>query len=184
MSISVGGNAESTPTNENLTMRNGHTFQSHSDSSRRFSIKRPSTRKPTDNQPGSGPGAIRRQTGRLVQWKKRREGKLGAGTFVELTLTSQTWRDIVWKHQLFIYRPSNVESTVASPADDRRRIVERFARTAAGAGNDKMPGEATVVATLAEIMRAPVAVLMQVPEQPLFGGKKEDEIFPTRSTST
>ena len=44
-------------------------------------------------------------------------------------------------------------------------------------GNDKMPGEATVVATLAEIMRAPVAVLMQVPEQPLFGGKKEDEII-------
>src|SRR5437899_2750089 len=36
-------------------------------------------------------------------WTKRREGPLGKGTYVELTLTSQTWRDIQWKHQLFIY---------------------------------------------------------------------------------
>src|SRR5688572_12844884 len=42
------------------------------------------------------------------QWKKRREGKLGNGQFAELTLTSQTWRDIAWKHQLFIYRPSAI----------------------------------------------------------------------------
>ena len=33
------------------------------------------------------------------------------------------------------------------------------------------------MASLAETMGAPVAVLMQVPEQPLFGGKKEDEII-------
>src|SRR5688572_22807043 len=44
------------------------------------------------------------------QWKKRREGTLGQGKYVELTLTSQTWRGIVWKHQLFIYRPSIIKS--------------------------------------------------------------------------
>ncbi len=43
-------------------------------------------------------------------WTKRREGKLGKGTFVELTLTSQTWKNIVWKHQLFIYRPSQLKN--------------------------------------------------------------------------
>src|ERR1700730_7020064 len=43
-------------------------------------------------------------------WTKRREGKLGKGTFVELTLTSKTWKNIVWKHQLFIYRPSKFKN--------------------------------------------------------------------------
>ena len=42
-------------------------------------------------------------------WAKRREAKLGKGTVVELTLTSQTWKNIVWKHQLFIYRPSQTK---------------------------------------------------------------------------
>ena len=42
------------------------------------------------------------------KWSKRREGKLGTGDYVELTLTSQTWKNIVWKHQLFIYKPAEV----------------------------------------------------------------------------
>src|ERR1043165_6402277 len=42
-------------------------------------------------------------------WTKRREGALGKGTYVELMLTSQTWRDIVWKHQLYIYKPSQLK---------------------------------------------------------------------------
>jgi PhoPQ-activated pathogenicity-related protein len=110
-------------------------------------------------------------------WKKRREGKLGAGTFVELTLTSQTWRDIPWKHQLFIYRPSSVETNAQAMLLIAGGSWNDSLAEPPAPGNDRMPGEATVVANLAEIMRAPVAVLMQVPEQPLFGGKKEDEII-------
>jgi PhoPQ-activated pathogenicity-related protein len=110
-------------------------------------------------------------------WKKRREGKLGAGTFVELTLTSQTWREIPWKHQLFIYRPSNVAANAQAMLLIAGGSWHDSLAEPPAPGNDKMPGEATAVATLGEIMRAPVAVLMQVPEQPLFGGKKEDEII-------
>jgi PhoPQ-activated pathogenicity-related protein len=44
-------------------------------------------------------------------------------------------------------------------------------------GNTNLPGEAHIVAALAESLRAPVAVLLQVPEQPLFGGMVEDEII-------
>jgi PhoPQ-activated pathogenicity-related protein len=110
-------------------------------------------------------------------WNKRREGKLGAGTFVELTLTSQTWRGIAWKHQLFIYRPSNLEAKSQALLLIAGGSWNDSLEQPPGPGNDKMPREATVVASLAEIMRAPVAVLMQVPEQPLFGGKKEDEII-------
>ena len=110
-------------------------------------------------------------------WKKRREGKLGTGTFVELTLTSQTWRDIPWKHQLFIYRPSNLAANAQAMLLIAGGSWNDSLAEPPCPGNDKMPGEATAVATLAELMRAPVAVLMQVPEQPLFGDKKEDEII-------
>jgi PhoPQ-activated pathogenicity-related protein len=111
------------------------------------------------------------------RWKKRSEGQLGKGTYVELILTSQTWRDVVWKHQLFIYRPSVLESKAQALlliAGGRWRDALENPPHAAG---EKLPGEATVVATIAEMMRAPVAVLLQVPEQPLFGGMVEDEII-------
>lgn len=111
------------------------------------------------------------------QWTKRREGALGNGKFVELTLTSQTWRDIVWKHQLFIYRPSNIDdgsqALLLVAGGTWKPELERQPAE----GDAKLPGEAQVVAALAESLRSPVAVLLQVPEQPLFGGMVEDEII-------
>src|SRR5262245_23520959 len=41
-------------------------------------------------------------------WTVRRSGMFGSGNFAELTLTSQTWHGTLWKHQLFVYRPSHV----------------------------------------------------------------------------
>ena len=111
------------------------------------------------------------------QWRKHREGKLGAGTFVELILTSQTWRTIPWKHQLFIYRPSVVDSPSQAMLLIAGGRWSDALEEAPDGTNDKMPDEAKVVATLAESMRSPVAVLLQVPEQPLFGDMVEDEII-------
>ena len=39
------------------------------------------------------------------KWFKRSEGNFGTTKYVEIILTSQTWKDIVWKHQLFILKP-------------------------------------------------------------------------------
>jgi PhoPQ-activated pathogenicity-related protein len=110
-------------------------------------------------------------------WTKRREGRLGSGSYVELTLTSQTWRDVLWKHQLFIYRPS----VVARQAQAMLLIAggdwdESLAKPPAS-GNEKLPTEAHIVAAMAESMHAPVAVLLQVPQQPMFEGMVEDEII-------
>jgi PhoPQ-activated pathogenicity-related protein len=111
------------------------------------------------------------------QWKKRREGKLGNGQFVELTLTSQTWRDIAWKHQLFIYRPSAIDGgSQALLLIAGGKWKPELEQTPADVDGN-LPGEAHIVAALAESLRSPVAVLMQVPEQPLFGGMVEDEII-------
>src|SRR5690606_33161584 len=44
------------------------------------------------------------------QWKVRRTGTLGSGTYAELTLTSQTWRETPWRHQLFLYKPARLDN--------------------------------------------------------------------------
>ena len=57
----------------------------------------------------------------VTHGRVRQRGKQGAGDFAELILTSQTWHDIVWKHQLFLYRPAKSQGLEASAATDRRR---------------------------------------------------------------
>jgi PhoPQ-activated pathogenicity-related protein len=110
-------------------------------------------------------------------WVERRRGELAANAFVELTLTSQTWHDIVWKHQLFIVKPKGLR-------DPSRALL------LIGGGNwsddlavppkdpqSELPREATLVAALAGEIGAPVAVLLHVPQQPIFNGMREDEII-------
>jgi PhoPQ-activated pathogenicity-related protein len=109
-------------------------------------------------------------------WVKRSEGSVATCKYVELTLTSQTWKGIVWKHQLFLVKPSQVN------ADARHALL----MIAGGSWREeladpktqiKLPGEAQVLALVAEQMKMPVAILLHVPQQPLFDGKKEDEII-------
>lgn len=110
------------------------------------------------------------------QWVKRAEGSVLTCKYVELTLTSQTWRGIPWKHQLFVVRPARVNSAAKHAtlyiaggnwkeelADPKTQI--------------KMPGEALALAAIAEGLQTPVAVLLHVPQQPIFGGKREDQII-------
>jgi PhoPQ-activated pathogenicity-related protein len=109
------------------------------------------------------------------RWTVRREQKLGEAPLVELTLTSQTWRGIVWKHQLFIFKPKSAK------ADGTHALLF----IAGGKWSDKLekppvageglPKESLAFATLAEQTGAPVAVLLQVPHQPIFGNRYEDD---------
>lgn len=107
-------------------------------------------------------------------WSKRREGRLAGGEFVELSLTSQTWHGIPWRHQLFVFKPAQVDG-------GQQAILliggGRWREELAGpAGPDeKMPREATVIATAAAALKCPVAVLLQVPHQPILGGLVEDQ---------
>jgi PhoPQ-activated pathogenicity-related protein len=109
-------------------------------------------------------------------WVKRSEGSVLTCKYAELILTSQTWRGITWKHQLFIIKPSQVD-----PAAKHAVMM-----IAGGNWSDKiaepgtplrLPGEAQLLALLAESLKAPVAVLLHVPQQPIFDGKREDEII-------
>jgi PhoPQ-activated pathogenicity-related protein len=96
--------------------------------------------------------------------------------YAELTLTSQTWKDIPWRHQLFLIKPSNCS------ADEKHALLfvaggswkpELSQPTSSG----KLPAEASVFAAIAQTVKTPVAVLLHVPHQPIFNGKREDEII-------
>lgn len=110
------------------------------------------------------------------KWTVRREGELAGVKYAELILTSQTWRDIVWKHQLFVMLPE----TEGPPAKHALLFIT-------GGGwkpeleqpptDDRLPRDATLFATLAQQMKTPVAILLHVPQQPIFDGKVEDQII-------
>src|SRR5262245_3228548 len=110
------------------------------------------------------------------RWAKRSEGSVLTCRYAELILTSQTWRGIVWKHQLFIIRPAQVD-----PAARHAVLM-----IAGGNWSDKLadpmtplnlPREAQLLAALAESLKMPVAILLHVPQQPIFDGKREDQII-------
>ena len=128
----------------------------------------------------AAPGALAdyvNKTDASFGWVKRREGKLGSGTYVELTLTSQTWKGIVWRHQLFLYKPAQVR-------DGSRALLligggqwsESLAQPP-NMINAGLPREINIIIGVAAQIQAPVAVLLQVPQQPIFGGMVEDQII-------
>ncbi|MEM7313845.1 MAG: PhoPQ-activated protein PqaA family protein, partial [Planctomycetota bacterium] len=109
-------------------------------------------------------------------WTVKKESQLGKTKYAELIMTSQTWRDIKWRHQLFILMPKSV------PAENRTALLmiaggEWRDKLADPKNETKLPSEATIFAATAEKLQMPVAVLLQVPNQPLFGDLYEDEII-------
>jgi PhoPQ-activated pathogenicity-related protein len=106
-------------------------------------------------------------------WTERSSGKIGPTSYVELILVSQEWRGIKWKHQLYVVRPASL-----------KRNSKHAMLVIAGSGWDPkfddpasestLPRNASLYAKLAERLRAPVAVLLQVPFQPLFDQLTED----------
>ncbi len=110
------------------------------------------------------------------QWKKVREGKIGSTEVAELILTSQTWRNVAWKHRLVVLKPSNVD------AECKQAVLVigggRWKPEYEDPDGDiKPPREGAMIAGIAEQLQAPLALLLQVPHQPMFDGLVEDEII-------
>jgi PhoPQ-activated pathogenicity-related protein len=110
------------------------------------------------------------------RWEKKREGTVLTATYSELRLTSQTWRGTAWKHQLYVIKPAS-----ATPDTNKAFLFiggGSWKPELDEAGKDaKLPREADLLALVAEQVKTPVAILLQVPHQPLFDGKTEDAII-------
>lgn len=82
---------------------------------------------------------------------------------INLKLRSQVWRGIPWDHTLQVCLPENVR---------RPRTALLFIT-----GGEPTVEQSLLEVSLADRLGAPVAVLFNVPNQPLFDGKSEDDLI-------
>ncbi len=108
------------------------------------------------------------------RWEIREVISVGPVKAYDLLLTSQTWKGHVWKHQLTVVVPRRLKRETAMLFIDGGSVNE------AGEPNWRDPRKNDIlqaVGMAAWESRAITAVLKQVPMQPLYGGKREDELI-------
>jgi PhoPQ-activated pathogenicity-related protein len=108
-------------------------------------------------------------------WREVTTGRVGRAEYAEYLLTSQTWRGIVWKHQLFVLRPANMSPGVRHGLFFIHGGRWKSEYDAERSETD-LPKEARLFARLAEAIGAPIGVLRQVPFQPIFD-RREDALI-------
>jgi PhoPQ-activated pathogenicity-related protein len=101
-------------------------------------------------------------------WEKRRTMDRGGASVHVLSLVSQTWRGHKWRHNLFVIRPQKIV-----------RPHEALLMVAGGSNRPgfegKIPKELDLLVGVSEAVGSCVALLTQVPNQPLFDRLFEDE---------
>ncbi len=80
-----------------------------------------------------------------------------------LHLVSQTWQGITWSHDLVVFSPKDV------PPTDQMLLLNE--------GGPSSPKGYPYGLLLAAKLKAPCAMLLGIPNQPLLGGKKEDALI-------
>ena len=96
-------------------------------------------------------------------WKLKEKSNHPLGTVYDLDLTSQTWHGITWTHQLQVYQPANVAPNATM-----------LLYNTGGKANDLT---IRLGMELARRIKAPVAFLYDIPNQPLFGNLREDALI-------
>jgi len=97
-------------------------------------------------------------------WEKTGQQEIGRGaTLTKLSLTSQIWQGIRWTHRLQIITPHQMRHPQAAML-----IIT---------GGAPSQQEYNYLSTVADMISAPVVVLGDIPNQPLFGGLTEDNLI-------
>ncbi len=96
-------------------------------------------------------------------WKLADTQTTDAGTIYDIDLVSQTWHDIKWEHKLEVFVPKGAKPQATMVLWNQGGKPD-LVSTALGL-------------KIAERVKAPVAFLFGVPNQPLFDGKKEDGLI-------
>ncbi len=101
-------------------------------------------------------------------WQVHARYRAKGAEVIELHVESQTWQGVLWKHQLVLIRPSRV-----SAPEQALLIVGggrwRDSYDSPPADDAALPEDGELLVGLARLLHTTVAVLGQVPFQPLFG---------------
>lgn len=129
-----------------------------------------STRKDVD--PSNALQSYLQQKDNSFNWELKDKYETDGLSVSELIITSQTWRELEWKHQL----------TVIIPEGSTEKTCLLFITGGSnrnGAPNWKGRDDSLLemMATVSIKNKAPVAILRQVPNQPLFGELTEDALI-------
>jgi PhoPQ-activated pathogenicity-related protein len=97
------------------------------------------------------------------RWSKESVTPAGVVEITDVNLRSQVWRGIPWDHKLRVFRP----------------LVAKYPKLGVLLITGGNPGtDDTQIGTLAAMaIGAPVAILFNIPNQPLFDGKTEDDLI-------
>ncbi len=95
-------------------------------------------------------------------WKSKAKIETPAGIVYELTMTSQKWQDTTWTHGIQIFVPKG-----AKP---------KATMLLYNTGGGPSPVNAILGLAMSERVKAPVAFLYDIPNQPIYG-KKEDALI-------
>ena len=98
------------------------------------------------------------------------EFRIGVCKAQVVRLTSQTWQGKPWQHWLTILKPDNTSLEDAA-------ILFISGGSSQSGQPDASNGEVKQFALIAAICQVPVAILNQVPNQPLQGKKYEDDLI-------
>ena len=106
-----------------------------------------------------------------TDWTRIAGGDFGAGRFLAAELVSQTWRGNPWRHQLAVYVPEKL-------AVERPPVVLWIDGGSTPEGAVQPPAkQLPILAAIADAAGLPAAVVRQVPNQPLEGGRREDDLI-------
>jgi PhoPQ-activated pathogenicity-related protein len=97
------------------------------------------------------------------KWSIAEKNDTGTGTVYTLNMTSQTWQGITWTHRIQVYHPAGV------PPGDVLPLLNT-------GGGPNVPNMALGM-EMAKRVKLPVAILYDIPNQPLLDGKKEDALI-------
>ncbi len=111
------------------------------------------------------------------RWEVREESKIQNCDVLRLHLTSQRWHGIDWRHVLTLVKPNKLDTSredallVISGGDWHKEWPEN------GPATMPVRGEAQLMATVANQFGCVIAILSQVPFQPMMDGKHEDQLI-------
>ena len=114
-------------------------------------------------------------------WREHARYEVPGAEIIELRLHSQTWQNVLWKHQLVLVKPTGLSwsSDQASARPHQGLLIIGGGRWRDGDDSRllaELPKRSRIFVEMASRLDTVVAVLGQVPFQPMFG-MTEDELI-------